>query len=42
MLFRSVKDKVYDMGISGKIISFDDKVYKVNESIADEVTAIMK
>ena len=37
-----VKDKVYDMGISGKIISFDDKVYKVNESIADEVTAIMK
>ena len=36
------EEKRYHMGISGKYISFDDKVYKVNESIVEEVMSIMK
>ena len=36
------KEKRYDLRISGKIIRFDDKFCKVKESIAEEVTAIMK
>ena len=30
-------EKVYDMSISGKIIRFDEKFYKVTESIAEEI-----
>lgn len=33
-------EKIYDMGITGKTISFDGKFYKVNEAIAAKITTI--
>lgn len=36
------KEKRYNLRVSGKTISFDGMFYKVNESVAEEVTAIMK
>ena len=36
------KEKRYNLRVSGKTISFDGMFYKVNESVSDEVTAIMK
>ena len=36
------KEKRYNLRVSGKTISFDGMFYKVNESVSEEVTAIMK
>ena len=36
------KEKIYDMSITGDIISFDGKIYEVTDSIAKEVTEIIK
>ena len=35
-------EKVYDMSITGKTIRFDEKFYKVTESIAEEIVNKMK
>lgn len=42
MVYYDFDEEIYDLGITGKTISFDGKIYKVNESIAKEVTAVMK
>ena len=35
-------ERVYDMSITGKTIRFDEKFYKVTESIAEEIVNKMK
>ena len=36
------KEKIYDLRITGKTISFDGKIYKVSDSIAKEIVNEMK